>query len=135
MALPNITISPKKKQPSSVAGEFISKLLLAAAQVHVHHLTTKSFAAHKALNELYDALPDLADGLAESMQNNGIITGYAQSISLNENPDNAVAFIESLRSYVETTRKDMPQDSYVQNQIDSIVEELSSTLYKLKFLS
>jgi DNA-binding ferritin-like protein len=133
MAIPNVKISAKKKQ-SPLAGTLVSKLLLAAAQIHVFHLITPSYAAHKALNELYDALPDLADSLAESMQQDEILSGYNQSITLSDSL-NPVAYITELRDYVTSIRAEVSTESYVQNQIDSIIEVLNSTLYKLKKLS
>lgn len=125
---------PKRKDKNTSAGEFISTLLLAAAQVHVLHLTTNSYAKHKALNELYDELPDLADSIAESMQQDEILEGYNQSITLSATLD-PVTYVTELRNYVTSIRQKVSSESYVQNQIDSVVELLNSTLYKLKKLS
>ena len=129
-----LPLPPKRKDKNTSAGELISTLLLAAAQVHVLHLTTTSFAKHKALNELYDALPGLADGIAESMQQDEILDGYNQSISLSATLD-PVTYVTELRNYVTSIRQKVSTESYVQNQIDSVVEILNSTLYKLKKLS
>ena len=64
--------------PSPILGQFISTLFASRTQAHVFHLQTNSFAAHKALNEYYDGIIDLADGIAESIQGKyGIITGYS----------------------------------------------------------
>ncbi|MFN9906887.1 MAG: hypothetical protein ACK56F_12325, partial [bacterium] len=49
----------------------VSELMNAATSIHKLHLKvtgTGSYAAHKALNELYDALPGHADDLAEGYQ-------------------------------------------------------------------
>jgi len=49
----------------------VSELMNAATSIHKIHLKVTglgSFAAHKALNELYDALPGHADDLAEGFQ-------------------------------------------------------------------
>ena len=48
-----------------------TELMNAASSFHKLHLKVKgtgSFAAHKALNEIYDALPDHADTLIEGYQ-------------------------------------------------------------------
>ena len=49
-------------------GEFILTLLHAATNAHILHLRSRSFAEHSALGEFYQALPDLADKLAEAIQ-------------------------------------------------------------------
>ena len=49
----------------------VSELMNAATTFHKLHLKvtgTGSYAAHKALNDLYDALPGHADDLAEGFQ-------------------------------------------------------------------
>lgn len=129
-----LPLPPKRKDKNTSAGELISTLLLAAAQVHVLHLTNPSFAKHKALNELYDGLPDIIDSIAESMQADGILTGYNQSITINQTLD-LIAYVEELRTYLKNNRQAVSTESYVQNQIDSLLELINSTLYKLKYLS
>ena len=39
-----------------------------------------------------------------------------------------------LTNTIEKLRQGIPQDSYIQNQIDTVVELVESTSYKLKFL-
>lgn len=113
--------------------KFISTLLASAPQAHIYHLTTGSYAGHKALNEYYDGIVDLADSLAESIQGKvGILTGYSCTVSFNET--DPIKFLSGLLAYVKTTRKSVLQDTYIQNQIDGVEELLYSTLYKLKQL-
>lgn len=122
--------------PSPILGQFISTLFASRTQAHVFHLQTNSFAAHKALNEYYDGIIDLADGIAESVQGKyGIITGYSNIDLLEGNDCNEVIkYFTALEMYVERARQTMPQDSYIQNQIDEVVALVVSTIYKLKFL-
>jgi DNA-binding ferritin-like protein len=122
--------------PSPILGQFISTLFASRTQAHIFHLQTNSFAAHKALNEYYDGIIDLADGIAESVQGQyGIITGYSNIDLLEGNDCNEVIkYFTALNMYVERARQTMPQDSYIQNQIDEVVALISSTIYKLKFL-
>ena len=86
------------------------------------------------MNELYDGLPDIIDSIAESMQADGILTGYNQSITINQTLD-LIAYVEELRTYLKNNRQAVSTESYVQNQIDSLLELINSTLYKLKYLS
>ena len=122
--------------PSPILGQFISTLFASRTQAHVFHLQTNSFAAHKALNEYYDGIIDLADGIAESIQGKyGIITGYSNIDLLEGNDCNEVIkYFTALEMYVERARQTMPQDSYIQNQLDEVVALIVSTIYKLKFL-
>ena len=122
--------------PSPILGQFISTLFASRTQAHVFHLQTNSFAAHKALNEYYDGIIDIADGIAESVQGKyGIITGYSNIDLLEGNDCNEVIkYFTALEMYVERARQTMPQDSYIQNQIDEVVALIVSTIYKLKFL-
>ena len=122
--------------PSPILGQFISTLFASRTQAHVFHLQTNSFAAHKALNEYYDEIVGIADGIAESVQGKyGIITGYS-NIDLMEGNDcnEVIKYFTALELYVERARQTMPQDSYIQNQIDEVVALIVSTIYKLKFL-
>ena len=114
-------------------GEFISKLFASRTQIHILHLNTKSFAQHKALNDYYDAIVGHADSIAESYQGkNGIITGYTNE-TINEKID-PIVYLETLVKWIETNRSNVSSDSYIQNQIDSVVELCYETLYKLKNL-
>ena len=116
--------------------KLISYLMHSRTQAHVFHLQTPSFAAHKALNEYYDEIVGLVDGLVESYQGKyGIITGYSNFALLEYQSCEAIQeYFRALNTTIEVLRQDIP-DSYLQNQIDTITELIQSTLYKLKFLS
>jgi len=121
---------------NTLMGQFVSTLFASRTQAHVFHLQTPSFAAHKALNEFYDEIVDLTDGLVESYQGKyGIITGYS-NVALQEyqSCEAIIVFFETLCMYVEKSRQLICQDSYIQNQIDEIIALIKSTIYKLRFL-
>ena len=114
--------------------EIISVLFHSRTQVHVFHLQTESYAEHKALQDYYEGVLGLIDGLVESYQGKyGIIRGYSSPATFRED-DDTIKYFEGLVKYVELSRERLPQDSYLQNQVDTIVELLQSTLYKLKNL-
>jgi hypothetical protein len=131
----DITTAPQG-EPSEIMANFISTLFHSRTQAHTFHLQTNSFAAHKALNEYYDEIIDVVDGLVESYQGRyGIIKGYkgmAEDLEYNDNI--VVKYFEALCMYVEKNRTLLPQDSYIQNQIDEIVALIESTKYKLIYL-
>lgn len=113
---------------------FIGTLMQSRNQAHIYHLQTESYAAHKALQGYYEDIVDLIDGLVESYQGrNGILRGYNMASTIKED-NNAVMYFEGLSKFVETLRTQLPQDSYIQNQIDEVVALIESTKYKLKFL-
>lgn len=118
-------------------GLLLGTLMQSRNQAHIYHLQVQgmgSYAAHKALNNYYEDIVDLIDGLAEAYQGRyGIITGYKMSESIRED-NNARMYFDGLAKFVETIRKQIPQDSYIQNQIDEVVDLIESTKYKLKFL-
>lgn len=116
--------------------KLISFLFHSRTQAHVFHLQTTSFAEHKALNDYYDGIVDLVDGLVESYQGKyGVLRGYSNYPLMEYTDKNQViTYFEALYSKIETLRQGN-NDSYIQNQIDGIVELVQSTLYKLKCLS
>ena len=121
---------------NEIIGQFISTLFSSRTQAHVFHLQTDSFAEHSALNGYYDEIIGITDGLVESYQGKyGIIRGYG-NISLQEfqNCEGVIAYFEVLYTYVEKSRQMLPQDTYIQNQIDEVAALITSTLYKLRFL-
>ena len=117
--------------------QLISTLMASRQQAHIFHWQVDgpgSYAAHKALNEYYDEIVDLFDGLVESFQGRyGIQRGYTSPASFKED-DQAVLYFDALSKYVETIRTKIPQDSYIQNEVDTVVKLIESTKYKLKFL-
>lgn len=110
-------------------------------QAHVFHLGVKgpgSFAAHKALNEYYDGIVDLIDGLVESYQGkNGLIKFQAvNGIDNDCSIKNIISYFEKLCKALDKLRKDDKlQDSWIQNEIDNIAMLLYSTKYKLENLA
>jgi len=120
---------------NQLVGTFVSTLLHSATLTHLMHFKTKSYSQHVALNAYYDEIPELVDSLVESIQGayETIIEPYPSMFG-NGNGEDPLAYIISLRNYVRDYRKDMPQDSEIQNEIDSIATLLNQTVYKLKFL-
>jgi hypothetical protein len=115
-------------------GLFIGTLMQSRNQAHIYHLQTNSYAVHKALNVYYEGIIPLIDGLVESYQGKyGILRGYSMDNTIKED-DNALLYFEGLSKFVEMIRTKVPQDSYIQNEIDNVVNLIESTKYKLKFL-
>ena len=111
----------------------IMQLFHARTNAHVLHLRTRSYAAHKALNEFYDGIVGLADDLAESYQGRDGIQDYPE---LPYKPESdPIMMMRGLRRYIDDNRLAMCPHSEIQNTIDEIVTLLNTTLYKLENLS
>ena len=119
--------------------ELVTELLDASSKTHILHLRVRgdaSYAQHKALNELYDALPGLADGIAESYQGaTGEIPQYAFVACPELNTVNdCMSYIVKLRDKITKVQDNLPYSEIV-NDLDLIKTQLNSTYYKLKFLA
>jgi hypothetical protein len=115
--------------------EMMSILLHSQTQAHTLHLQTESYSEHKALQKYYEGIDGIVDGLVESFQGKyGIIKGY-KSMDLQEwkSTEDTVKYMKGLCEKVIELR-DCCEDSYIQNQIDTVCELINSTLYKLRFL-
>lgn len=118
-------------------GLLLGTLMQSRNQAHIYHLQVQgpgSFAAHKALQEYYEGIVPLIDSVAEGIQGRyGIITGYRMPEAIRED-GNAKMYFEGLSKFVETLRQDITQDSYIQNEVDTIVKLIEDTKYKLTYL-
>jgi hypothetical protein len=125
----------EQKNGNNDYAEMISLLLHSRTQTHTLHLQTESYPEHKALNEYYDGIVDIIDGLVESYQGKyGIIKGYkTYDIAEYKSTDSTIKYLKDLCGKVEKLR-DCCKDSYIQNQIDTVCELINSTVYKLRFL-
>jgi DNA-binding ferritin-like protein len=116
----------------------VSELMNAATSFHKLHLKVTgpgSYAAHKALNDLYDALPGHADDLAEGYQGAAekLLT-YSESAPRTLNSvDDALAYLREMTSMVNGLQAKMPYTELV-NDLDTVKSTLNSAKYKLKFL-
>ena len=115
--------------------EIVCRLLHSQTQVHVFHLQTKSYSEHKALQGYYEGIDALVDGLIESYQGKyGILTDYkTYDMEQYSNGKKTITYFKGLLKVIDDSR-DSVEDSYLQNQIDTILELIYSTLYKLKNL-
>ena len=114
----------------------ICQLLHSQTQVHVFHLGTKSYAEHKALQGFYEGIDAITDGLVESYQGKyGLIKNYKSFKMMSyKNKKQVLSYFTQLLNTIEENRESV-DDSYIQNQIDTVQELIYSTMYKLKFLN
>ena len=114
-------------------GELILHCFHARTNAHVLHLTTRSYAAHKALNEFYDEIIDLADSLAEAYQGEYGIADYPAKKY--EPASDPLQMLDDLRECVDECSAEFNKaDTHLNNICDEIRALIASTQYKLRFL-
>jgi len=115
-----------------------TELMNAASSFHKLHLKVKgsgSFAAHKALNELYDALPDHADSLIEGYQGAAEkILDYSEVSPKTLNTvEEAIGYLREMYQMVNNLQSKMPYSEII-NSLDTLKDTINSAKYKLLFL-
>lgn len=122
---------------TDVVSQFASMLVLGAASAHVQHWNTLgpgSFAAHDAMGTFYTELPELTDSVIEAcLQDESKIILDGKALFLGKNPLELVEYIYA-NVTVMRSQTGFPQESEVQNLVDSISELCRHTIFKLKRL-
>ena len=112
---------------------FVSYLKDSFDQAVVWHHQTETYAVHKALGKFYDGILDLTDGLVESVS--GIYDRpmhyQIDSPTDYKNSEQVVKYFKSLYKTIQEERKEIYQESWVQNQVDEIATLIAETLYLL----
>lgn len=136
-------VESKKEDKSETlcteVAEVVTEFMNAGTSFHQLHLKVTgigSYASHKALNEIYDTMPGLADDLAESFQGaKGKLLTYSKSYprSLNSVKE-AISYLKELKEMVTELQSKMPYSEIV-NDLDVAKSTINGTLYKLTFLS
>ena len=122
----------------SMVSACVSELMNAATSFHKLHLKVKgagSYAAHKALNKIYDALPDHADTIAEEYQgaSEKLLEYKEVAPRVLGSVEEAISYLRELHDMVTGLQDKMPYSELV-NQLDNIKSSIDSTKYKLLFL-
>lgn len=130
------------KRPNSSleakTSDLVSELMNAGTSFHKLHLKISgmgSYAGHKALNEIYDAMPGHADDLAEGFQGAAEKLLEYQDVSpriLNSVQD-GLSYCRDLIQMVTSLQAIMPYSEIV-NDLDLVKSSINSVKYKLLFL-
>jgi len=143
---PTETVMAQPARDTGVGGSSLDKmtsscateLMNAAVSFHKLHLKvtgTGSYAAHKALNDLYDALPGHGDDLVEGYQGAAEkLLSYTEMVprTLDDVAD-GVNYIRDITAMVTKLQGQMPYSEIV-NSLDTVKDTLNSAKYKLLFL-
>lgn len=138
MSGPSMSTSSESCTACTQAAALATELMNAATSFHKLHLKVTglgSYAAHKALNEIYDALPGHADDLVEGFQ------GAAEKLLDLPNTmprtlstvEDAISYLKDLSSQVDSLQAIMPYSQIV-NDLDNVKSSIDGVKYKLIFL-
>ena len=119
-------------EAQETVGSFFLTLLHAATNTHILHLQTKSYSEHQALGAFYDSIVELTDGLIESYQGKHGLVQYP--VEYAKPASTGLLELTSLSAYITINRDVVGNDSELQNEVDSIMNLINSTIYKLTFL-
>ena len=116
----------------ATVSEFVSVLQQSRTQAQVWHNQTDSFSEHKALGFYYEGVVELIDGLVESIQGYGPrVVGYTTKPLVDWVEGQSMEYFKGLCEYVANERMGVGSESWIQNQIDEIMELLYNTKYQL----
>lgn len=118
--------------------ELITRLFHARTNAHLLHLGVTgpgSFAAHKALNEFYDSIVDLADSIAEGYQGEHELISFTGKCVYRHVSD-PLKLVSELKEWIEQNRYEAieAEDTFLHNIVDEVIQLCSTTIYKLKNL-
>lgn len=131
--------STDMKMVDVMTANLVVEVMNAATSFHKLHLQVTgdgSYAQHKALNEIYDKLPDLADEIAEGYQGAcELILNYPEKAPVTlSGVDGAIEYLRMMKVQVDELQAVMPYSEIV-NNLDIIKDAINSAKYKLIFLS
>ena len=138
MTSASYTSAPAAGSVDTMTAACVSELMNAATSIHKLHLKVKgtgSYAAHKALNELYDALPGHADDLAEGYQGAAEkLLDYKEVAPRTLNTvEEGIAYLRDMYQMINSLQAKMPYSEIV-NSLDTVKDTINSGKYKLLFL-
>ena len=123
---------------SSQTAALAQDMLNAVTSLHRIHLKVTglgSYAAHKALNDGYDAFGDHADDLVEEYQGaEEVLLEYPNTAPTELNSvEEALDFLRKMKDKITTLQNNMPHSEIV-NLLDNAKSTINSVKYKLLFL-
>lgn len=117
---------------------YVLKLFNLRTQLHIWHLQTKSMTEHLALNDLYDAIPDLADAIAEGVK--GLIGEFTLESEggvrfVGWTPQVAVATLNECRAEADVLFEEYANNSILSGTLASISTAVNKAIYKIRDLN
>lgn len=122
-----------------MAAAIVSAFMQSSVDTHKYHLQitgSGSYAQHVTVGEYYDSIKGFADSFAEEYQGFTMKLLKLESIPAQEikTKEDIVNHLNNLYINIEKTQEVMPCSALV-NTLDEVKSMISSTRYKLVFLS
>lgn len=114
------------------AAELVARCRAAATAAHFAHLTTPSYAQHKALCKFYNGIIGLVDAFAEGYM--GRFGKFETFPNVKESSMDGLTIVGNLTKWIDANRGLIAEVSEIQNDIDTIVSLCNSTAYKIREL-
>ena len=129
----SILSSPASKQ--SADGNVLSRLFEFRIKLHLMHLATDSYAQHKALGSLYEAVDDFIDGFSETFmgaKGSKELAKAPVSISVSAEGE-ATAVLDQLQGFLqgELAQAIGSDETALLNMRDDLLGKVQSTKYML----
>lgn len=130
--------SPKESSVCAEIAELVTELFNSAVSYHKLHLKITgqgSFATHKATNEIYDALPEHGDDIAEQAQGayEELLKDISRAPRVLKTKEEGLSYANELKEMI-TKLQSKIEHSELVNTLDETKSSLNSLKYKLLFL-
>ena len=96
--------------------------------VHMEHLRTNRMTTHATLHELYENIISKADAFIESYQGKYGVVAFSVPES---NQVDIIPYIQDLAKQIEKSKDEIIEESFLKSQLDLLLEDIYTTLYKL----
>lgn len=113
--------------------ELIGTLQQSVVTTWRKHLKTSKYSGHMALDEYYKEMPEKVDKLIEDWMGHAgkKVSDYKNMIK----PEgDALDYLKKLHDFVESGRSLMDGASELESDLDDVLGQIDSTMYKLKEL-
>lgn len=115
--------------------ELFGTLQMSVVATWRKHLRSAKYGKHEALDEFYKEMPEKVDALIEGwMGANGKKVGAFQNILSSSNM-NTLKYLQELKRVCKEGYSLMGENDELKGLMDDIVNQINSTLYKVKELS
>ena len=115
--------------------ELFGTLQMSTVATWRKHLRSAKYSKHEALDEFYKEMPEKVDALIEGwMGANGKKIGAFQNVLSSSNM-NTLKYLQELKKVCKEGYSLMGDNDELKSLLDDIVNQINSTLYKVKELS
>lgn len=115
--------------------QFLSYFLHVGNVIRIMHRQNSNPAVHEPLRDLYSEIDTHTDSICEKYQGykGQLVTGYCNYDLSKVQSQNPLIFVESLKSYLDTSRSCFGDYSPIQNEVDNLANSINLAIFKLKF--